>query len=556
MTGERRVRQSLPPGAPRLAAVTPGIAVPGATVAPKRRGIRGWWDWLVLSEQGLPQDVRLVLRERIRDGAYTTHIIRLVASILGIAGAYAVADSNDPRALNLAVWVGYVYGACSLLLLLALWRGFSAGAVGLVTVVADTAMITAFSTTAQYNPSGWYEVMLAPVYPALTIVFVLATLLQYSVVASLLAGLVSALARWMLLEYAISRPGVVTGTVTNWGPAQIGLDDQYVLLGVIFVTGGVTATLGRQVRSILLDHATQAVRTRVIERQQDYLRRYVSPQVAQKIIEQDDEAALESTKRRVAVMFVDIRSFTPYAAVTPPEVVVDFLNRRFTEMVDVIFAHRGTLDKFLGDGLMAVFGAPVELKNPGHAALEAAADVLAAVERYNRDRRPGEPTLRIGIGVAVGEVVAGNIGSLTRREYTCIGSAVNLAARLQELCKDLGTELVVSPDVLADLPGPPRLPLRSVPGIRVRGLSDGLDVLVLGAAEPSRVSSRASMEILRRDASPSGTGGFMLGVEDVSGIRPAPAIPEVPADPQSAPRRSVTKAPTTGSTGSSGSGIV
>lgn len=175
--------------------------------------------------------------------------------------------------------------------------------------------------------------------------------------------------------------------------------------------------------------------------------RYLSHQVMEQVLTDTELRSLRSTRREVTVLFADIRHFTTFAEQQPPEVVVAVLNEYFDLMVSVLFAHQGTLDKFLGDGLLALFGTPLEQADHRQQAVRAAVEIQRATAALNRARRRrGQPTLHIGIGINSGEAIVGNIGSEKRMEYTVIGDMVNVAQRLQAQAD--GGEILIGTNLL------------------------------------------------------------------------------------------------------------
>jgi adenylate cyclase len=154
--------------------------------------------------------------------------------------------------------------------------------------------------------------------------------------------------------------------------------------------------------------------------------------VVDEILKDPAATSLRGEHRDVTVLFCDIRGFTPVAETLAPEEVVELLNHFYDLMVEATFKHDGTLDKFLGDGVMAVFGAP--LYHPDHAFMAArtALAMQAGIRELSARRvSAGKPPLAIGIGLNAGEVMAGTVGTSARMEYTVVGDSVNLAARLE-----------------------------------------------------------------------------------------------------------------------------
>jgi len=164
--------------------------------------------------------------------------------------------------------------------------------------------------------------------------------------------------------------------------------------------------------------------------------RYFAPNVAAEIAQQAGAVRLGGERRPTTVLFSDIRGFTAMAESMGPDAIAQLLSEYFTEMVDVIFDYGGTLDKFMGDAIMALWGAPLAHADDADRALRAAVEMQQAVARLNqRWSSEGRPEIKVGIGINHGEVFAGNIGSHRRLDYTVIGDAVNIAARL---CAEAG----------------------------------------------------------------------------------------------------------------------
>jgi adenylate cyclase len=205
---------------------------------------------------------------------------------------------------------------------------------------------------------------------------------------------------------------------------------------LLAATGGVLSFVAVQIRSKvarLLTAREQQARMAAIFGQ------HVSPAVMEKLLTQ--KAGLETEVRHVTVLFLDIRNFTTFSEARTPDQVVDYLNRLFAFMVDEINDHGGIVNKFLGDGFMAVFGAPLD---DGRSELNALSAALAISDRLKEALAAGLEPTRIGIGLHSGRAVTGNVGSLQRQEYTLIGDVVNLASRIESHTKVVGAEILVS----------------------------------------------------------------------------------------------------------------
>jgi adenylate cyclase len=195
--------------------------------------------------------------------------------------------------------------------------------------------------------------------------------------------------------------------------------------------------------------------------------RYMSKEVADQLLSAG-ELELGGVEQKVTVMFSDVRSFTSIAEALGPRETVSLLNEYFTEMVDVIFQHGGILDKYMGDGIMALFGAPLVGPNDADNAVAVADEMMQRLAGLNARRvAAGHGPLDIGIGFSTGATVVGNIGSVRRLDYTVIGDTVNLASRLEGASKQYGARVMLSEMTVRDLKRPATL--REVDLIRVKG---------------------------------------------------------------------------------------
>ncbi|MEP7381634.1 MAG: adenylate/guanylate cyclase domain-containing protein [Gemmatimonadota bacterium] len=195
--------------------------------------------------------------------------------------------------------------------------------------------------------------------------------------------------------------------------------------------------------AVALDNIRSAERIRQEARIRDNFERFFTPNLAARIAAAPEALGLGGERRTVAVLFSDIRGFTELAARMAPDATARFLTEYFSEMVDVVFQHGGTLDKFIGDAVMAQWGAPISAPDDADRAVEAARDMQAAVDVLNaRWRSEGRPEILVGIGISYGEAFAGYLGSERRLEYTIIGDTVNTASRLCAWAE--GGEILVS----------------------------------------------------------------------------------------------------------------
>ncbi len=221
-------------------------------------------------------------------------------------------------------------------------------------------------------------------------------------------------------------------------------------------------------------------------RRHENLQRYLPQQVVERLLRRGG-AALEPVEREVTVLFSDIRDFTALSERQPPEEVMRFLDEYFGHMVQIVKGHEGMMNKFIGDGLMAVWGVPEPQEDHAERALRAAIDMRRKLDELNGARvREGKKPIRIGIGVHTGVVAAGMLGGAEQREYTVIGDAVNLASRIEGLTKQFGADILASESAWRR--SGQKLRGERVGEVRVKGREEAV---VVYAVEPVAAAAQA-----------------------------------------------------------------
>ena len=271
------------------------------------------------------------------------------------------------------------------------------------------------------------EAALGFVAPFLYFIFIILSTLRLDFWLSTFTGFVAAAELFYMAMFY--HPAVVVD-------AEPGLYYHAARSMIVLICGMLAGAVGMQLRR-QFEASIQAATAR--DRITNLFGQHVSPQVVERLMAEG--AGTGSEIRSVAVMFVDFRSFTAGASRRSPQEVVDRLDGAFAVLVEILDRHGGIVNKFLGDGFLALFGAPLEAPDAAQRAVAAAREMLTANERVNSAT---SWPLRIGIGIHFGEVVAGNIGSPRRKEYTVIGDAVNFAARLEALNKELNSQFLIS----------------------------------------------------------------------------------------------------------------
>ena len=209
------------------------------------------------------------------------------------------------------------------------------------------------------------------------------------------------------------------------------------------------------------------------EELQETFGRHVGREAAKQIMQQDE--GLVGSEQVISVMFVDVRNFTAHSSRHSPEEVVAVLNIFFREAVDKVELHGGMVNKFLGDGFMALFGIGTQGENHAEQAVEAGRALLCCLDETAEElEQAGWPGLKIGVGINTGPAIVGSIGSPKRQEYTAIGDTVNVASRVESLTKQLGCPLLITESTRQHMGG--SLDLKTLPPQPVKGKAEPLTV--------------------------------------------------------------------------------
>ena len=286
----------------------------------------------------------------------------------------------------------------------------------------------------------YYATFLGPVQALLMpsafvyFIFILLSTLRLDFALCAFTGLVASVEYAALALFWGSSDTTVAEPVLTSLPQHLAKACILLVAGIAagFVAGRLRKSFTRAIESV-------AERARVLH----VFGQHVSPEVVERLVA--GQADTKSELREVCVMFLDIRNFTAFAEKRSAEEVVEYLNTIFDTAVDAVVAHHGIVNKFLGDGLMAVFGAPTAEENPCAAAVDAGLEVLGRIDALAAGARI--PPTRVGVGLHAGPAIVGNIGSAKRKEYTVIGDVVNVASRVEAMNKELDSRMLVTEQV-------------------------------------------------------------------------------------------------------------
>jgi len=424
-----------------------------------------------VSDLSQAPELERILRTQEMRGERVVNHIRLgfyLLSAMTLAGIYQVNTPIASQLFVVQIGSGLLYSIC-----LYMWfrnRGDTyAPWLKYLSITVDITLLQFSAIAVSVNHFGIIEYFHSLI-PLVLVLWNLLSALRYSVVACLYSGTLCLFLSSLVLFYTVAGGLVEISEISVWGQQAINIADESTRIMFIALPGYVAAVIAHISRGLIVRAEEESLNRLRAEQQKDQLSRYVSKDVADYIFQSPEGVRLGGSRREATIFFSDIRNFTPLSEQSEPEEVVALLNEYFTEMVDIVFKYGGTLDKFLGDGLMALFGVPFDLEDDPTRAVLCGLEMIHAVKGFNARHQLKEfdvPPLKIGVGIATGPVVAGNIGSEERMEYTVIGDTVNFAARLEGLNRDLGTSIIISEttrEALGD-----RFPVKKLMPLKVKG---------------------------------------------------------------------------------------
>ncbi|MFY9270232.1 MAG: adenylate/guanylate cyclase domain-containing protein [Candidatus Manganitrophaceae bacterium] len=293
--------------------------------------------------------------------------------------------------------------------------------------------------------------------------------------------------RWRIMTYSLFF--IVVSLIGTWLVTYLFMKPIHGLLqGVKSITEGrypeITYKSNDEIGQLVQDFNVMSQSLKERDLIKRAFSQYVSGNVLEKFLENPDQQ-LGGTRTEATILFTDIRDFTPLAERLEPSEVVRILNDYFAAVVEVVEKYEGTLDKFIGDAVMAVFGTPVSHHNDEERAVRAALEMKQKFQELKQKwLRENYPEIRIGIGINTGEVIAGNVGSLKRLAYTVIGNSVNMAARIEKLNKRYHTEILISAETYRRLEE--ILDVFPLPPARIRGKSEEIQVYAVSGFKNER----------------------------------------------------------------------
>ncbi len=417
-----------------------------------------------------------LLLKRERRGLRSAIVARIVVFLLSTAVVIAAYGSVFELVFSVAVFLAAA--ACAAFLLRSLKPVSNPVPIGLAAAGIDVALLAVLPLI-WLTSVGGPEVMplsftlkggLVPV--ALTMIVLNGLPLRplYPLVASL--GSAAVYLGYVAAALLDSRTEITGDYAKSLMGPPLQLGGILAEFAIIVIVGGMVVLTTLLARRLMLSGVQ-------LERANAQLGRYFSPAVRDEISDASDTFFKPGgAEQVVTVLFSDIRNFTAMSETMSPQEVVALLSEYHSRMVDAVFAHGGTLDKFIGDALMATFGTPRPAADDVDRAVQAGIAMRSALDAYNKEReRRGQAALRHGVGIHSGKAVVGNVGTPDRLEYTVIGDTVNVASRIAAACKATGEDLLISKEVRTQLTG--SFAFRKIDPIALAGKSEKVDLFAV-----------------------------------------------------------------------------
>ncbi len=289
----------------------------------------------------------------------------------------------------------------------------------------------------------------------------------------------------LIFAYFIGESGALAGLLVTFGVSGIlfGVDQWLFQKGVVF---GFVLPLAFfwavYVSQTFIKYLTEERKKKELK---STFAKYVAPAVVEEILKSPENVELGGRKQKVSVFFSDVRGFTTISEKLDPQVLSDVLNEYLTPMTEIVFKNKGTLDKYIGDAVMAFFGAPISSQDHAYRACMCALESLEKLREIQKEfAARGLPQIDVGIGINTAEVCVGNMGSKIVRNYTVMGDGVNLGARLEGTNKEYGTRILISESTYQEVKD--RLYAREVDWVRVKGKNQPIRIyeLLFKQAQP------------------------------------------------------------------------
>ncbi|MBK7379097.1 MAG: adenylate/guanylate cyclase domain-containing protein [Ignavibacteriales bacterium] len=317
-----------------------------------------------------------------------------------------------------------------------------------------------------------YSFNLPSVYPLFTpiallyFIIIMLSSLELDFNLCLFSGLMAAIQYTVIAFYLSNKPFPDEAIkASSFFPAYVGT------AALFFISGHTAGLITNQIKKGLMKHyKAQAERNEI----QKLFGQQISKEIVDEIL--DKKSLIQSRLKFAAIMFLDIRNFSIFAQNKSPEEIITYQNEVFSFIIEIINKNKGIVTQIMGDGLMAIFGAPIEHDNDCQLAVNSALEIYTELKKRNEDGSLPETIIRIGINA--GEVVTGNVGTNERKQYSVTGQPVIIAARLEQINKELNSVILISKDVYNKIT-PPNINPIIHKNINIKGLVESLDVYQL-----------------------------------------------------------------------------